>query len=568
MALNSSPVGRARRWLAMTTTTGAATSLALMSCGGGGGGTADPPPPPPVSVTTLPTLRASADTPVAPGCSGGGAGAGTLYANAEVEPFAAINPANPQHLLGTWQQDRWSNGGARAVQSAVSFDGGQSWARTLHPMSRCGGAAPGSVGDFERVSDPWIDIGADGTVHMMALAFNAGALLAGSRSAMLVSRSLDGGRTFAAPQVLASDAADFFNDKNTLTVDTQDARYVYAVWDRLDAAGNGPTMLARSVNAGASWEPVRAIYSPTSAAGAGGVQTVSQTVSQTIGNRIIVLPAGPQRGLLVNAFVQIDSSGASTARTVRVIRSADKGSTWGPPITVAEHRAVGAVDPANNAPIRDGSIIPAVAVAADGTLWLAWQDARFSGGQRDAIALSKSTDAGLTWSPPTAANRDLQVAAFTPTLSVRADGLVGLMHFDLRPNTADASTLFAAAWLLTSQGGVAWVETPVWPQFDLAGAPQAGGFFLGDYQGLVSAGADFLPLLAMSSVDLNNRTDIYPLRIAPTAASSAAGQAQTRSQALRAASVGALPAAQFEQRQQAFTQRALAQRRLGRPAPL
>lgn len=539
--------------------TGTAVALALVSCGGGGGGAADVPAPVPVPTSPLPNLRASADSPVAAGCTGGGAGTGTLYVNAEVEPFSAINPANPLHLLGTWQQDRWSNGGARAVVSAVSFDGGQNWARTLHPMSRCGGALPGSVGDFERASDPWIDIGADGTVHMMALAFNGGALLAGSRSAMLVSRSLDGGRTFAAPQVLAADGAEFFNDKNTLTADTQDARYVYAVWDRLDMAGNGPTLLARSVNAGASWEPVRTIYSPTSAAATG--------VAQTIGNRIVVLPGGPQRGLLVNVFVQIDSAAATgSTRTVRVIRSADKGSTWGPPITVAEHRAVGAVDPTGGGPIRDGSIVPAITVAADGTLWLAWQDARFSGGQRDAIVVSRSVDGGLTWSLPAAANRDLQVAAFTPTLTVRADGLVGLMHFDLRPNTTDTSTLFTAAWLLTSQGGVAWVETPVWPRFDLAGAPQAGGFFVGDYQGLVTAGADFLPLLAMSSVDTGNRTDIYPLRIAPLAAFSTSAQTAARSQALRAALMGALPAAQFEIRQQAFTQRALAQRRLGIPA--
>ena len=46
-----------------------------------------------------------------------------------------------------------------------------------------------------------------------------------------------------------------------------------------------------------------------------------------------------------------------------------------------------------------------------------------------------------------AANGSLAVGAFTPTLSVRADGRVGLLYFDLRPDTASASTLLAAAWL-------------------------------------------------------------------------------------------------------------------------
>ncbi len=495
-------------------------------------------------------LRASADSAVAAGCTGGSA-SGTLYANAEVEPFAAVDPRDGKHLLGAWQQDRWSDGGARAVASAVSFDGGRTWARTLHPMSRCGGAATAAAGDFERASDPWIDIGADGNVYLIALALSGGVLQPGSRNAILVSRSLDGGRSFAAPVVLAANGAEGFNDKNTLTADTQDPRFVYAVWDRLDATGRGPTILARSTDAGATWEAAREIYAPTVAGG----------VAQTIGNRIVVLPAGPQRGTLVNAFVQIDTVAGVSTNTVRVLRSADQGLTWGAAIMVAEHRAVGARDPATGTAIRDGAIIPALAVAPDGTLWLAWQDARFSGGQRDAIAVVRSVDGGLTWSAPQPANRDLNVAAFTPTLYVRGDGLLGLLHYDLRPNTADTSTLLAAAWLLSTRDGSAWAEAQVWAGFDMAQAPQAGGLFLGDYQGLVSAGADFLPLLALSSTDINNRTDIYPLRITPAAgAASSAATAGARAQARLLALKGAPGAAEFARRRHAFTVRAMEQR--------
>ena len=85
-----------------------------------------------------------------------------LYANAEVEPTLARSPSDPQHLVAAWQQDRWSDGGARALVSAASLDGGATWTHTLHPMSRCGGAAGGSSGDFERTTDPWVDIGSDG----------------------------------------------------------------------------------------------------------------------------------------------------------------------------------------------------------------------------------------------------------------------------------------------------------------------------------------------------------------------------------------------------------------------
>jgi len=41
-----------------------------------------------------------------------------------VEPSVAVDPTDPMHLIGAWQQDRWSNGAANGIVSAVTFDGG------------------------------------------------------------------------------------------------------------------------------------------------------------------------------------------------------------------------------------------------------------------------------------------------------------------------------------------------------------------------------------------------------------------------------------------------------------
>lgn len=523
----------------------------LQSCGGGGGDSGERAAPPPA----LPGGRVSTASPVDAGCLVGGAG--TVYVNAEVEPMLARATADGEHLVAVWQQDRWSNGGARAIVSAATRDGGRSWTRVLHAMSRCGGAAAGSVGDYERVSDPWVDIGSDGTVHVMALAISGQSFTDNSVSAMLASRSTDGGLSFSPPQVLVRDAgAARFNDKNTLTVDVLDASRVYAVWDRLVAAGNGPTLLARSTNAGVSWEPVREIYRPAAALGG---------TAQTIGNRVVVLPGGPARGALVNVFTEILVNGGAVQNRVRVIRSIDQGTTWGAAVTVAEHRAVGTRDSATGMAIRDGSIIPAVAAAPDGTLWVAWQDSRFSGGQHDGIALSSSTDGGLTWSAPVAANGNLAAAAFTPTLQVRADGLLAVMYLDLRPNTPATDTLLAAAWLASTRDGTAFAETVVWNPFDMAQAPDARGLFLGDYHGLVSVGNEFVPLLALPSTDTSNRTDTYLLRVLPSAAARPQPQASGRAQAL--AEEG-----DFRNRQAAFTRRVMERRiadwgtRVGLPA--
>ena len=46
---------------------------------------------------------------------GGPANGGTLYLNAEVEPWVTANPTNGNNLVAVWQQDRWSNGGAQGL---------------------------------------------------------------------------------------------------------------------------------------------------------------------------------------------------------------------------------------------------------------------------------------------------------------------------------------------------------------------------------------------------------------------------------------------------------------------
>jgi hypothetical protein len=341
----------------------------------------------------------------------------------------------------------------------------------------------------------------------MGLAFSGGTLTPGSVSAMLASRSTDGGRTWSAPATLVRDGDTLFNDKNSLTVDPTDASKVYAVWNRLSTNGAGPALLARSLDGGASWLPATPIFVPSSAG-----------VSQTIGNRIVVIPAGPRRGLLVNVFNQIDTVNGYSSSRAAVITSADQGANWSAPVYIAEMRGIGARDPATGKAIRDGAIVPTAAAGPDGSLWVAWQDARFAGGARDGIALTRSTDGGQTWSAPVAVNRIATTQAFTPTLHVRADGLVGLMHYDLRNDTADAATLIADAWLLTSRDGVNWAETPVAGPFDMTQAPDARGLFLGDYMGLASSGDRFWPLLVVAQLDVNNRTEVIAPALGPIAA--------------------------------------------------
>jgi hypothetical protein len=413
-------------------------------------------------------------------CQGSSGRGGVSFPNAEVEPYAAVDPGNAKHVVGIWQQDRWSNGGANGLVTAATFDGGHTWTTSFARFTRCSG------GTFQRASDPWVAISPNGTAYQIGYAFDEDA----PNRAMLVSRSTDGGRTWETPVALQQDGdPDFIMDKETLTADPLDAQLAYAVWDRLTGTlvvnnpqGTGPAWFARTVNGGASWEPARPIYDPGPDA-------------QTISNQIAVLPDGT----LVNLLLLItQNSSANPRATVAVLRSPDHGLTWSPAIPVAEAGFVGVPDPKAGRGIRTGSVVPSIAVdRSSGAIYIVWEDARFSGMARDGIALAKSIDGGLTWSAPVRVNGAPNAPAFTPSVAVGAGGRLGVTYYDLREDTAgDRTHLMTTHWLaVSSDGGATFAETKIAGPFDVQGAPVVDGpaYFLGDYQALPVAGTDFLP---------------------------------------------------------------------------
>ena len=444
-----------------------------------------------------------AQSPFPAGC--GAASGGMNYPGAEVEPSLAKNPVNPKHLIGTWQQDRWSNGGSQGVAAAASFDGGLTWQSSIATFSRCAGGNATNSGDYERATDPWVTVGADGTVFQMALSFSGVSFTANSISAMQVARSLDGGRTWAAPQPLVRDAsATVFHDKNMLVADPTNAAFVYAVWGRLDGVGggHGPAWFTRTTNGGVTWETSRGIYEP----GAG---------NQTFGNQLTVLPSG----MLINVFLDITRSAtaqSAVGQRIRIVRSTDKGASWSAPITIADYIGIGTVDPVTRDTVRDGAGIASMAAGADGRLHVVWQDSRFSLGAVDAIAYSQSSDSGQTWSAPVQVNASGGSPAFTPTIHVRIDGTVGVSYYDFSAARTTTSTLPTVYKLAQSKDGVHWSGSEINSAFDLRRAPVAGGFFLGDYQGLSSTGNAFAALYGRTTAT-SGATDITEIVFASVA---------------------------------------------------
>jgi hypothetical protein len=399
----------------------------------------------------------SADTPFPAGCNG--TQTGRNFRNGPVEPWVAVDPRDPLHMVGVWQQDRWSNGGASGLLAGASFDGGRTWTRSAPAFTDC---APGGS-RFARASDPWVSISPDGTVHFISLSLNG----PNNTHALLASRSADGGLNWTAPVTIIEERGpDVFNDKETLTADPHDSRYVYAVWDRLsgltgpNANQRGPSWFARSTDGGETWEPARSIFDP------GGN-------AQTIGNQIVVLPDGT----LVNGFMWIQNATAPLVREERlqvaIIRSPDQGLTWSAPVVVAASRPVGVSNVKTGVPVRTGSVVPAFAVdPASGALYVVWEDGQFSDGQREGIAFARSTDGGLNWSAPQQINQIPDVQAFTPAIAAARNGTLAVTYFDFRKDTDDRAVLMTSCWrLISTDGGRSWTEASLAAPFDLSAAP-------------------------------------------------------------------------------------------------
>jgi hypothetical protein len=447
-------------------------------------------------------------------------GSGINFPDSEVEPYVDVNPTDTDNVVGGYQQDRYSNGGAKGNVASVSFDGGATWTQVAIPAhNRC----TGPTARFERATDPWVSFGPDGVAHFMTLSIDPDPPTGGfGDNAMVYNRSTNGGLTWESPILLKEDTDPrFLNDKNAITADPNDGNFVYAVWDRLQTPRGetvaapqgrenifglgfrGPAWFTRTTNGGDSFEPARIIYNPKGAN------------NQTIGNQIVVRP----QGTVINFFNEIVNfsnreGGGQFEFNLSLIRSFDKGATWERNATrvskmfpmdrvredgVIDTEPVACPDPGDQGacPIRTGDILFDVAVnRTNGNLYAVWQDARFSGFRYDTIAFSQSTNGGQSWSAPVRINPGSDAGArvddrqaFTPAVHVADDGTVGVSFYDFRNNTAAdgilATDQFAVHCHASCTQTAGWAATRVTPTpFDMRRAPFAGGYFVGDYEGL------------------------------------------------------------------------------------
>src|SRR5437879_3292165 len=133
---------------------------------------------------------------------------GTDYVNAEVEPYVAVNPHLAGNVVGVWQQDRWSDGGAHGLVAGYSFDGGAHWGETTLPFSGC---APGAILDpftgtpYNRASDPWVSMGPDGIAYAVGLLATNSTINGNNDTGVATVTSSNGGKAWGNARLIKSD---------------------------------------------------------------------------------------------------------------------------------------------------------------------------------------------------------------------------------------------------------------------------------------------------------------------------------------------------------------------------
>jgi cysteine-rich repeat protein len=420
--------------------------------------------------------------------------------DSEVEPWLVVNPTDPNHLVGIWQQDRSvrqspPSGSSLGNVAGVSFDAGQSWQPVVIPkLSECSG------GTFDYASDPWLTFAPNGDLYFIGVSWD---LPPSNIDSEYVSKSLDGGLSWSDPVSLWEGLSPTaISEKPTITAHPNDSRFVYAVWYVCEGScalsGLSHLFFRRTTDGGATWEPQTVLYDPV----AGSVHAA----------QIVVLPQGTLVALMTE--VQFD-----LGIHLALKYSEDRGVTWlpaGDPIRAAAMQPAEAFEPDTGIEVGGaGSFGQFADFAVDrvsGNLYAVWQDGRNGGVSQ--VAFVMSTDRGLTWSapafiagtPPSAT--PLLTQSFVPQVAVADDGTVAVTYYDFRHDTPSAPPALTDYWFAYCDPGWADCTNPVsWREvrltqdsFDtLQALRQITRYFLGDYMGLTSTGGDFLSLFVRSS---------------------------------------------------------------------
>lgn len=448
---------------------------------------------------------------------------GRLHRNSEVEPGMDFDPRDPDRIVVTYQQDRWSNGGARGAGARYSTDGGRSWAQGNLKSTRFDGL-PNR--DVDRATDTWVACSSNGVCYASVEHLN----YAGSIN-ITVARSTDQGYTWSMPVDVITPATSpsaecAFQDKNTIYADPYDSDYAYLTVTNYDFCNGLQIQLARTTDGGDSWEaPVTVHQYPVpdfdNPYGTLVFTNGPQMVSPTPGQLLLCW-------LRSEGFIYLLGYPNGDTNTLVCARSYDRGATWRSEEIVAAHAYVGQQYPADNlwqgfamadyelnTMFRDGTNLPSLAVhRPSGRIYMVASDSRFKQDRFYTPFIVMSEDGGATWTDavPVAPAARLDAQGTLGTVAVLDDGRVGVLYCTDRNDVGGDSIKSLDYYLSVFDARLTTLldEVRVTPSsFDGRQAPNAIGPMIGDYAQLRSFGSGFYAVFST-----NNNLGLPPLAYA------------------------------------------------------
>jgi hypothetical protein len=409
-----------------------------------------------------------------------------------VEPDIAASPVDPQVAVTVAHDGRYPDGGAVGITHAWTRNGGRTWRHAPVPFLT---TAAGGV--WDRASDPVLAFGPAGDVYLSTIAFNSSAT--DCRSVVLVSRSLDGGATFAPPVTAQStNDCNIFNDKNWLTVDTwahsPHRGRVYQFWTYFE--GNTAQQRVRwSDDHGRTWS---------------AAAVVTPGLVDTQNTQALVRPDGT----LTDVYMDFAGSGREPDReretsaakaaptapsatpgvALRGRTSRDGGQTWSEPVTLA-------TDVGGDVPGVRCCLPSAVVDPISGRMHAVWESTDLS-----LLRASSSMD-GVHWSAPVTVDADRKPTTQVVNADVAAYRGTVLVSYGVRDSSvANGRYVQQQAAISDDAGREFGAPLRLGPPSDLQFAAQAGGAFPGDYIGTAAARGRFYAAWAVSSMPSDGST--------------------------------------------------------------
>ncbi len=385
---------------------------------------------------------------------------------AQAEPHIIRSPVNPEYLIATFQEGRFTDGSAVNCGYSVSRDGGLSWSRALIP-----GTTASTGGPYPRLTDPVAGVAPSGNAYLNTL-------WAGSATqvgAILVSRSTNGD-TFNAPRI-AYQAPTTSNlpDKNWMAINTfagtPTAGRIVVTFTLFQPGETGPHPILRvfSDDAGENWSQAALVHS-------GNLQVQ--------GSQPVFLPDGR----LAIVYWNFNGTNDFSDDFLELVVSPDGGATFGAP------KFITAVNIYDAPAMRDGAFLPSATTdRTTGTLFVAYQ-ALQNGSPR--IMFTKSANAGTTWSTPVPISDNPGSAVFNAAITASPDGQkLAVSFYDTRDNPG-LSTMLDFYIAHSFDGGATWQPniraTSVSTNATIAPLTP-GGYMLGDYQGIAEPTNSLVP---------------------------------------------------------------------------